>query len=254
MGDRAFASLIPRVGPNVPGCPQPLMEQAIRHAAIRACERTLVWRHAEPEFAASPGVHQYFYRKPQGSDVHVVFAATVNGSPVERLTLEQALDKYPGWADLFNGVPFEDLWTASGALNETAYNELALNGGATFQMPASAMEGASEPRSMTQLTPDQYVLLPLPDDEREYKLRLVYALKPKRSATGMPQYLFDELEDVLYHGALQELLVMPSVAWTDRELASYHAKQHLYCVTERRARANLGAMRGTLTVQMRPFT
>jgi hypothetical protein len=254
MADRTFASLIPRINPNVPGCPQPLMEQAVRHAAIRTCERTLVWRHAEPEFAVSPGVHQYFYRKPQDADVHVVFAAMVNGSPLERLTLEQALMKYPDWADLYNGVPFEDLWATSGSLNETAYNELSLNGGATFQMPESAMEGASEPRSITQLTPDQYILLPLPDDEREYKLRLMYALKPKRNAAGMPQYLFDELEDTLYHGALQELLVMPSEAWKDRELATYHARQYLYCVTERRARANLGVMRGTMTVQMRPFT
>ena len=106
---------------------------------------------------------------------------------------------------------------------------------------------------MTQLTPDQYIILPLPDDAEVYRLRLFYALKPKRSATGMPQYLFDDLEDLLFHGALQELLVLPSEAWRDLELASYHAKQYLSCVTERRARANLGAMRGTMTVQMRPF-
>jgi hypothetical protein len=253
MADRAFATLVPRINTSVPGCPQPLMEQAIRNAAVRTCEKTLVWRHVEPKFNLSPGVHQYFYRKPANADVHVVFSAAINGSLIERLTLEQAINKYPDWADLYNGVPFEELWTSSGSLNETAYNELSVNGGATFQMPESAMEAASEPRSMTQLTPDQYIVLPLPDDAVPYSLRLIYALKPKRTATGIPQYLFDELEDTLFHGALQELLVLPNESWRDLELASYHAKQYLSCVTERRARANLGNMRGTMTVQMRPF-
>ena len=253
MVDRTFSSLIPRINTSVPGCPQPLMEQAVRNAAIKTCERTLVWRHAEVPYALSPGVHQYFYRKPQNADVHVVFEGLLNNSPLSRLTLEQALYQYPAWADLYGGVPFEELWTTSGALNETAYNEEPLNAGATFQMPAGALEGASEPRAITQLTPDQFIVLPLPDDADTYTLRLLYALKPKRSATGMPQYLFDDLEDAIFHGALQELLVLPNEGWKDRELAAYHAKQYLSHVTERRARANMGNMRGTMAVKMRPF-
>lgn len=253
MADRTFISLVPRINPSVPGCPQPLMEQAVRNAAVRACETTLLWRHAEPEVVVSAGVHQYFYSKPQGTDVHAVLAATLNDSPLDRLTLDQAILLYPQWADLYNGVSYEELWSGSGALNGSAYNALALNGGAEFSMPASAMEGASQPRVMTQLTPDQYILLPLPDDAEVYKLRLIYALKPKRTSTGMPQYLFDELEDILFHSALQELLLLPNESWNDRELATYHARQHLSRVTERRARANLGNMRGTMTVRMRPF-
>ena len=253
MADRAFKSLIPRVNPSVPGCPQPLMEQAIRNSAVRVCERTSVWRHAETPYAVSPGVHQYFYRKPANADVHIVFSATVNDSPLAQLTLEQALQRYPQWADLYGGTPFDELWTTSGSLNEAAYNEEPLNAGATFQMPDSALEGAAEPRAITQLTPDQFVLLPLPGSDDIYTLRLVYALKPKRSATGMPEYLFDELEDTIFHGALQELLVLPNETWGDRELAAYHAKQYLSHVTERRARANLGNMRGSMTAQMRPF-
>jgi hypothetical protein len=69
----------------------------------------------------------------------------------------------------------------------------------------------------------------------------------------MAEFQFGELEDAIYHGALQELLVIPSQAWKDYELAAYHAKQYTYCVTERRARANIGNMRGTMRVQMVPF-
>ena len=85
MADRLFSSLIPRVNTSVPGCPQPLMEQAIRNAAIKTCERTLVWRHAETPYNLSPGVHQYFYRKPQNADVHVVFEGLLNDSPPQQV-------------------------------------------------------------------------------------------------------------------------------------------------------------------------
>ena len=55
------------------------------------------------------------------------------------------------------------------------------------------------------------------------------------------------------HKTLQELLVLPGVAWSDRELASYHAKQFISKVSEYRANASLGNMRVSVSVRMRPF-
>jgi len=47
--------------------------------------------------------------------------------------------------------------------------------------------------------------------------------------------------------------VLPDKNWSDRELASYHAKQYLYKTTERRARANIGAARASMSVRMNPL-
>jgi hypothetical protein len=82
---------------------------------------------------------------------------------------------------------------------------------------------------------------------------MIAVLKPLRTSTGMDKSIFDDLENVIMHGALQHLLVMPNKNWSDRELATYHAKQYLSKITERRARANLGAARASMTVQMRPL-
>jgi len=79
------------------------------------------------------------------------------------------------------------------------------------------------------------------------------ALKPAHGATGMDEFTFNELEEVIMHGTLQHLLVLPQAAWSDRELAAYHAKQYVFQVAERRARANLGNVRGMLQVHMQPF-
>jgi hypothetical protein len=78
-------------------------------------------------------------------------------------------------------------------------------------------------------------------------------LKPTRTAAGMDLTIFNDLEEVIVHSTLQHLLVMPGVAWSDRELASYHAKQGLFTLTERRARANLGNYRGTMVASAPKF-
>ena len=95
MATRTFASLVPRLNPSVPGCPQYTMIQYIRDAAIRVCERTLVWRYTQPTFALLPGVHEYLYNKPANTEVHVLFDAMVNDRPLTKLTLEQACSSTP---------------------------------------------------------------------------------------------------------------------------------------------------------------
>lgn len=254
MADRSFESMVNKVMPSVPGCPTYTVIQHIRDAAVRVCERTLYWRYQIPLFNLLPGVHEYAYNKPQNTDVHAVFAALVNDVPLDLLTLEQAIAAYPQWADLYNGQSPASLWglTPPSGFNVPEFNEDTFNDGQTYTLPSSIIEGASTPQIICQLNGDKYILLPLPDDTA-YSMRMFVALKPKRDATGMEEYVFDELEDVIMHGALQHLLVLPSTNWSDRELATYHARQYLFHLTERRARANLANMRGVLTARMQPF-
>lgn len=255
MADRDFSTLISRVYPSVPGCPYPTVTEYIRDAAIRVCERTLAWRYQPPVFNLSPGVHEYTYNKPSNTDVHALFEALVNCNALNRLTLEQAIFQYPCWADLYSGVSGSELWsqTQSNTFNSPQYNQNQYNNQSNFVIPDSALAEASTPMAICQLTPDKYIVLPLPDNDRTYEMRMFLALKPKRTATGMDEVLFNELEDVILHGALQHLLVLPNTPWSDRELAAYHAKQYIFHLNERRARANLANMRGTVMARMQRF-
>lgn len=254
MADREFSSLVPRVSPSVPGCPTATMVQYIRDSAIRVCERTLAWRYEQPTFNLLPGVHEYAYNKPVNTDVHAVLRAMMNSYQLDPVTLEEALRRYPKWADLYSGEDPSVVWslTPPGTFNGFDYNENLFNEGSPYVLPQEIIAEAGTPTVITQVTPDKYVVLPLPDDQ-PYVIRMFYALKPKRTATGMNSVAMDELEEIIVHGALQQLLVLPQVHWTDRELASYHAKQYSFHVAERRARANLGNVRASLSVQLRPF-
>jgi hypothetical protein len=255
MADRTFASLVPRVQASVPGCPNATIVQYIRDSAIRTCERTLYWRYQVPLFNLLPGVSEYAYNKPTNTDVHAMFEAVVNKRPLERLTMEKAIELYPQWADMYSGQDPSVLWseTPPSSFNSFDYNEALFNENSTFVLPDSVVADASTPQSITQVNADKFVILPLPDAQRTYQCRMFVALKPKRNASAMDEFIMDELEEVIMHGALQHLLVLPSQAWSDRELAAYHAKQYVYQTSERRARANLGNVRGTMRARMQPF-
>lgn len=255
MATRNFTTLVSRVNAYTPGCPTPVLISHIREAAIKVCERTLAWRMAQSQFNLTPAIHEYDFIKPAGSDVHALFGVQMNGFPLPVLTLEQAIEKYPLWADMFAGLDPDALWsiTPSGTINTDEYNQQEFNESYPLTTPPEFVEMASQPQNITQVSPDKFIVLPMPDDAQTYTMRMFYALKPSRDAAGMDEVVFNELEDLIFHSALQALLVMPNVTWGDRTAAGYHAKQALHMLTERRARANLGNARGTLVVRAPKF-
>ena len=214
MATRRFSEIVNRLMPSVPGCPTPVIEQYVRDAAIEACERTLAWRYEQPQVRLIQGVHDYEYEAPSHAEVHAFITATCNGVKMHPVSLEQLHDIYPQW-------PYD-------------------------------LDAKSDPRYITQLDPDHFAVAPLPND-KVFDVRMIVALKPLRDATYMDKTVLDDIENVVMHGALQHLLVLPDRTWSDRDLASYHAKQFVNKLSERRARANLGAGRASMRVQMQPF-
>lgn len=210
MADREFVSLAPRLASDVVGCPQPVLVQHIRDAAINACERSLAWRYQIAGASTADGVGGYPYDVPDGTDVHAIVEAFVgfSGDKVMQRVLpvsnEVFLDTYPGWPNIETGTP----------------------------------------RRITHMDAATYALGPVPDGE--YDVSMWVCLKPKRDATGMDSVVFDDLETAIVHRALQTLLVQSNKEWANQGMAAYHAKQYSFVISERRARYNLGMPRATL--------
>jgi hypothetical protein len=223
MSQRTFASLASRINPSVPGCSLPLIVQHIRTAAVQTCERTLAWRYEQPAFNLTPGKYQYAYNKPTDTEVFAVMHTALNDyEALSPITLDQATELYPGWVRA-----------------STTAQDIADNGG--------------QPRYITQVSPSQYNVLPPPNADKTYTLRMIYALKPSHSASEMDEGVMNQLEEAIVSKTLQDLLVLPNTSWSDRELASYHAKQFIARVSEYRAHANLGRMRASLTARAPRF-
>lgn len=216
MAARLFSDLASRVQTSAPGCPQPVVINYIRNAAIEACERTLAYRYVLAEITLTAGAYETAYGPPATTEVHAIVKADMNYSQLPTSTLEALASIFPYW-------------------------------------PTTAAAYRSTPQYIVHFGPDTFYVAPTPDALNTYLVHMVVALKPLRTATGLEQEVFDELEDVIVHGALQHLLVLPEQTWTDRELAAYHAKQFIFKLAERRARVNLGAGRASPSVKQVPW-
>lgn len=216
MPTRTFISLEPKLAPVVPGCPEPTLVQFIRDAAIDACERTLAWRYEHAAIQLTAGVYEYEYGTPSYTEVCGIIHAAVNGVAVPLMVQEDIHRIYPDW-------------------------------------PSSDTTKRSTPAYMGQFDPDHFVVAPVPDGSTTYNMKLFLALRPTPDATGMDETVLDELEAVITHGALQNLLLLPNKSWTNEQLAVYHAKQYTYKISARRAKANLGVGRGRFSVRMNPL-
>jgi len=213
MATRLFSDLVNRLAPSVPGCPQPVIINYIRDAAIEACARTSAWRYEHATVTLVAGTNSYSFVPESDAEVHTVLTASINGVDIPSRTLEDIHYMYPKY-------------------------------------PSSVVAERSMPQYMMIIDPLTFYVAPVPDGDTTYTIEMFVAQKPTRAATGMNEAVMDDLETVIMHGALQHLLVLPERTWTDRELASYHAKQYAFKSAERRARANVGSGRAPLNVRM----
>lgn len=215
MANRPFVSLATRIASDAPGAPQPVLVQHIRWAAIDTCERALAWRHRADPMVITAGQGEYEYEAPEDSEVHAIIAASI-GKPGEN--------------------NFSPLTAVS---SETFF-------GTYPGWPDHCTDGM--PRVITHINADTFGIGPIPDDD--YELRMLVALKPLRTATGMDETAFDEIETTISHGALHHLLVQQQKPWTNDSLSLYHGRQYSFLLNERRARHNLGTPRAMLVVNV----
>lgn len=251
MANTEYSTIVGRIEALVPQVPRPTVIEHIQVAARRVCEKTLAWRYVPAKSRVLPGVYEYAFTVPAGSEVEHIFGASINGSPLGLINLDVAIARYPDWADLFSGEDAEELWseTPGGYIGASEYNEDLFNDGSTFVLPDSIVADASLPRDITMVSPQRYIILPLPDGQDTYELRLWLALKPVRSATEMDTQAFEELQDLIVWCALESLLSMPGKPWTNPEYAVYYGNKYMEGVYEKKRRANLGHVRGPMSVR-----
>jgi hypothetical protein len=218
MAARLFSDLVNRISPNAPGAPQPVIVTNVRDAAIEACEKTLAYKYVQAEQTLVNGTYSYSYVPASATEVHAILSVNINDNiKITPKTVEDITRIYPFW-------------------------------------PTTASSYRGSPQYVVHFDADTYLMALTPDATTPYLLHMILALKPLRTATGLEQSVFDELEDAIVHGTLQRMLTMPEQTWSDTELAAYHAKQFTYKMAERRARATVGAGRAALTARMQSWS
>lgn len=70
---------------ELPGCPQPLVKQALLSAASEFCRRTHAWSEVQEPIELQPGVRDYELDAPSGARVCVALDVMVNNRPLRPL-------------------------------------------------------------------------------------------------------------------------------------------------------------------------
>ena len=74
---KAWADFHPYVLPDVPGCPEPMLDQALRETARDFCTRTKAWAEWMDPLTASSARALYEFEPDAGTEVVAALAATV---------------------------------------------------------------------------------------------------------------------------------------------------------------------------------
>lgn len=95
----AYSSLVKEVLPYVPLCPDSLVEQNIRAAAIEFCERSKAYILDMDPFNTIAGVYEYDFDIPTGTEVHQVLYMTHDGKDMDPISPRSLELNYPDWRD-----------------------------------------------------------------------------------------------------------------------------------------------------------
>ena len=220
MATTLYSAASPEISAMVAGCPLPIIERYISKVVIELCRRASVWRVNLAPLPLTAGVYNYVATVPVNTVLHNILNANLNvvvalsKAPMRILTDMQVADMYPLWPDTVN---------------------------------------TQQPNAIFQSGPDSINVYPVPDAISAYNINLLAVLRPTAAATGWDAALNDEFREVIYHGTLYYLMLMPNRIWTDQTQAQFHAKIYTNLITDARAKANKSYTRANLYARQRPW-
>lgn len=194
-----WAEWLPNIAPDVPGCPSPLIEQAVRETAIDFLEQThLVQRTVAPINIAAGALPRTFASPVinPGERVLGIKKAWIFDEPAEVRAPSEVEDDWPDWK------------TRTG-----------------------------DPECIVMERDDTYYVVPAPDSLLTAALRLRVAIGLLDSATQCDDLLRVEWRDAITSGAKARLMFMQEKPWSSPDRAATFQSLYLDAVNSATVRA-----------------
>lgn len=195
-------------------CPLPLVEEAIRQAAIEFSQMSAVLREtlAPINVVADTVTYTLVSAETDQRPLFITYIA-YDGDPINVITPEAADALSDEWRDPGYGTPNFCVQFARNTLTLGSKPEAGIAGG----------------------------------------LKVSIAVYPKETATTMHDELLDNWGQHIGHGALARLYLMPNEPWSNPELATFHLGQFRIGIHSAKIEANRSAGAAPLRVRMRPL-
>lgn len=97
MSSTLYTAMVSEVLPDVPGCPNIAMVNALRTMAIEFCQRSLCWRYEHPSQTAAAGIGDYEFQVPPETVVAKLMSIWHNGVLLTPKSHDGLADMYSGW-------------------------------------------------------------------------------------------------------------------------------------------------------------
>ena len=212
----SLSDFYPYVMIDVPGCPEVVVDTALRSSMIEFCEKSLaVQRDLDPVTVVA-GTLDYDLEPPTDQKV----------------------------------VKLLRVWYKTTELTPTAPDDVT-KPEVYNRLFSGANTTGAEPRTYVQKDDITFSVYPLPLETAANALTIRAALKPSRSATTFEDVLFEDYAEVIANGAKYRLLGMPGKPWMSGPAAAAAMTMFISGMNVARLRAIKGGTRANLQVAMR---
>lgn len=214
MSTTAFSEFLPEVMLYVPDCPQIVIINAIRNAAIEFCERSHIWQEDLSGIDVVADQGTYTVTLPVGSTLVGISTVWFDG----RLLIPCGADQL---TRLYRLTDWRDL------------------------------KGA--PAYYTRLLSSEIRLVPAPPNSEVGVLGIRAVLAPTRAAAGIETEIYDDYLEAIAAGARARLHGMVGQPFYDPNLAMMCRRDFLNGVGEAKIKANRGLTRAAGVVEFQNF-
>lgn len=197
---RNLSDFARHVALEVPGCPAPLVDNAVLKIAIDFCEKTHYWRQEHQPITVTKTVKQYRLSVPKDATIETVLEPlSFDGQEVVLTTTDKLNKDDIGWRKS-TGFPKNAYITLPWAIN----------------------------------------LVPIPTDSVINGLNLEIILKPTFDSATLPNFLYDEFLEKIASGAKALLMRMPNKEWTDVKTSATYETLYREARMEAASKARAG--------------
>ena len=265
--------------------PLPMVDNAIRDSVIEFCERTLCYRQ-ELQQILVVGPTSTTTSAAASSGATTVDVADITGFADGDTIKILLADDTTSWRGHVSGTPAGSTITLDGALPQAvdsgaAVTKLVYLYTLTFPTGTCLAKGLQawlDDNVLEPISPDDLdnefsntqfgwvgtswrtdVRLPtrfyFPDDttvglllapDATGAMRINAALKPTRSSTTFPDWIYERYVETLAHGAKHRLMVVPGKPYSNEKAAAYHLTMFNGGIGEAMIRTSRGATRAPL--------
>lgn len=207
-----------RLAPKVPGCPDPLLRQALVDSAIQFCEETTLIQHTSPPQAVTAGVGTYVLDTP--SQQSVVYTLKVwYGTTALRPAISDQIDAI-----------------------------LALVTSAGTQTPEKGI-----PQVFYEFAPGEIGIYPVPTESLPNMLSARLSVKPNRSAVTLDDVLYEDWVEVITAGAAYRVYSIPGEVFSSEQRASTEKEAFWNGITKASGIGVRGRVRAAISTRQRPL-